>query len=625
GRPVPGALVSAVQVDLEWRDTPVELRILDLALRYGQESCVRTDGEGRFVLGGLAGSSVSLGAVAEGFEPTVAHDVAPGRRDVVLALREPAELYVSVRDRATGAALAATLEAAPASGPQQPADSWREALPVSAVPGRMGEYLVRGAGSQATRVEAIAPDHARAVAWAEGQAPGTRGELTIDMEPGHALAGRVIDESGAPVADAGLTLERSAERGPRRDPQCTRSGADGGFRFADLPANTYDLTVQADGFALATLPALQLGDADPAPMEVRLQHAGDIEGMLLDAAGQPARGFQVEADFPGLSSLYSHADTSGRFALRDLLPGTWKLSSFSTGEVPVQVRAGETAQVELRLAPPSYILGRVTCGGQPVEGAHLRLHAEGMPWVSTDTPADGRFKLQVAAMTWTVNVSTDLGGSASSTVDVLTGESRHVDFVLPSGALVVHATGPHGEPARRALLRLERPADPPPAANAEPNSAWEGVAQRFAEDDGVARFAQIAPGPYRVRVGVGGDWVDGQPVEAQMGDGSVDVTMVLHPAATLAGRVQAAGGVPLAKGTSVYLYAADGERQLLRMARLDETGTFIFDALAPGGYVAGVYAIPPDHLGDVPALAEQSVTLQEGQQADVTLVLPPHG
>jgi len=151
--------------------------------------------------------------------------------------------------------------------------------------------------------------------------------------------------------------------------------------------------------------------------------------------------------------------------------------------------------------------------------------------VGSTTPADGRFKIQVPALTWTVDVTTDVGGLASATVDVLTGESRHVDFVLPSGALVVHATGPHGEPAGRALLRLERPADPPPDPGADPNDAWEGLAQRFAEDDGVAHFAQIAAGAYRVRVGVGGDWVGGDPVTAQVADGSVDVTIVLQESA----------------------------------------------------------------------------------------------
>jgi hypothetical protein len=291
----------------------------------------------------------------------------------------------------------------------------------------------------------------------------------------------------------------------------------------------------------------------------------------------------------------------------------------------VEVRAGETAHVELRLAPPSYILGRVTCGGQPVAGAHVVLRTEGMPWVSTNTPADGRFKLQVAARTWTVGVTTDLGGEASATVDVLTGESRHVDFVLPSGALVVHAIGPHGEPARRALLRLDRPADPPPPAGVDPNDAWETLAQRFAEEDGVARFAQIAAGAYRVRVGIGGDWVGDEPVQAKVADGTVDVTIVLRPAATIAGRVQAANGVPLPKGTLLYLYAAAGERQCLRTAWLDGDGGFLFECLEAGSYVVGLYTIPPNHLGEAPALAEQPVTLAEGQQAEVTLTLPAHG
>src|SRR4249920_3058640 len=58
------------------------------------------------------------------------------------------------------------------------------------------------------------------------------------------LAGRVVDASGSPVSGASVTAA-APERGFART---VSTESDGAFRFAALPAGTYDVTVKLVGF-----------------------------------------------------------------------------------------------------------------------------------------------------------------------------------------------------------------------------------------------------------------------------------------------------------------------------------------------------------------------------------------
>src|SRR6267142_2091637 len=81
------------------------------------------------------------------------------------------------------------------------------------------------------------------------------------------LRGIVTDSSGASVAKADVTLsnpERALER-------TTKTGAEGGFEFLQIPPGVYRLTVQMTGFRKFEQPGIQLLVNTPATANVKLE------------------------------------------------------------------------------------------------------------------------------------------------------------------------------------------------------------------------------------------------------------------------------------------------------------------------------------------------------------------
>jgi uncharacterized iron-regulated membrane protein/outer membrane receptor protein involved in Fe transport len=85
------------------------------------------------------------------------------------------------------------------------------------------------------------------------------------------LAGRVLDGSGAPVADAKVTLQTSPER-------AARSAGDGRFEFLRVAPGIYSLAIEAPGFA----PLLVQARTDDAP-EYRLSPAPLLQTVEVNA------------------------------------------------------------------------------------------------------------------------------------------------------------------------------------------------------------------------------------------------------------------------------------------------------------------------------------------------------
>lgn len=59
----------------------------------------------------------------------------------------------------------------------------------------------------------------------------------------HCVCGELIDQSGAPVSDATVTVIKDG-----KDLETVTTTADGKFIFGDLKSGSYELSAQADGF-----------------------------------------------------------------------------------------------------------------------------------------------------------------------------------------------------------------------------------------------------------------------------------------------------------------------------------------------------------------------------------------
>ncbi len=99
------------------------------------------------------------------------------------------------------------------------------------------------------------------------------------------LGGTVEDTSDAAVPDALVTL---VDKSGRHGPLHVRSGGDGGFAFAEVPAGTYTVTVEREGFEQSTSGAelgagqrLELGEI---ALTVRAREAVEVRASGRDVA-----------------------------------------------------------------------------------------------------------------------------------------------------------------------------------------------------------------------------------------------------------------------------------------------------------------------------------------------------
>ncbi len=104
--------------------------------------------------------------------------------------------------------------------------------------------------------------------------------LAISMAAGPALAaapppsgevdGQVQDAAGKPLAGAAITLLKAGESTPKKQ----TSGADGSFKFTDLPSGVYIATAALEGYGPVTCRGMRLVAGQSRRLAVKLLPTG---------------------------------------------------------------------------------------------------------------------------------------------------------------------------------------------------------------------------------------------------------------------------------------------------------------------------------------------------------------
>jgi RNA polymerase sigma-70 factor (ECF subfamily) len=238
-------------------------------------------------------------------------------------------------------------------------------------------------------------------------APPPSAEVEVRLEPGHVLAGRVLDDDGQPAAGAWVTVfdgrvplaeARQAAAGAPPLPGPREGGmygsattdAEGTFRLEDLPAGPYHVA------AGAPVPAGALPSEDGASTSVSdvATHASDLvlrlprdarrgpgalDVVVVDDVGGPVAGAQLRVLRPGDERVAGPV-SPGTFRLRDLPLGTWTLSLTAPDfvalrrEVEVSAPSGSpsTLRVTLSQGITAWGVARVEGAGS-TEDTHLAL------------------------------------------------------------------------------------------------------------------------------------------------------------------------------------------------------------------------------------------------------------
>ena len=233
--------------------------------------------------------------------------------------------------------------------------------------------------------------------------------LPEDAPPDRALAGRVVEPSGAPVPDAVVTVGvgRGRGRSGALPPAPTTTDAQGRFHFDAVPPQMGWAQAVA-GDLISDRVTVEPGNTE---VEITVRPGGVIAGRVLHADGTPSTAFALQLNRPrrfDASRTLSIVDPDGRFEVRGLNAGTWELQALArdTGpsdRVRVDLPATPGARVEkdLRLRAGRKLQGVVRDANSHAAVAGARVAMETSPGedsvlvrTGTFTGADGRFELE---------------------------------------------------------------------------------------------------------------------------------------------------------------------------------------------------------------------------------------
>jgi len=441
-----GRLLDSKQQPVQGHVT-VDLR--ELGLPRDSDGEVDSDAQGRFRLEGLPAGTQVLRAKAAGFASR-AVDVQVFETDSVVdagdvVLEAGLTIRGHVRETGGDALAAATLEASFGGSALSEAQS-----------GADGSFELPDLAPGSYLVNASAPGH---VSVEQSMRAGTKG-AELSLAVGGAITGLIVDESGQPVAGFGAVQARCvASQAPSG--HCASSekqwshgspGPDGRFTLTGLVADTYLIEARVRGYALATVPAVELRAGETVDVgQVQLSAGGTIRGTVKDADGSPIAGARVFMVPALMIEDEVQTDGSGAFELVGLPKGMITVHAqhpdFVTAEVaevPVDAAHGP-AKADFVMVRGGRIEGSArTRLGLPVTAAsvYVRTVDRKGPSVFARLQADGTFVVEHAPI-GPIHVELWVSGGTSSAVnltkdvELVAGQTTTVDFrpreVLVSG------------------------------------------------------------------------------------------------------------------------------------------------------------------------------------------------
>lgn len=574
GTPLAGVLVEAIAL---------------LPARGSSRSV--TDSRGRFSLHGLRlQDSYEVTALRDGFSRAVTtlEVAALGRQGMRVVLTPARPAHGRITDgagRPLEGAEVKLLFASSAAPPSAPlATAWtdrqgRFALPPVPIP-RFG-VTVRSRG--------FVPLKLPQVKVPPGEGPFDLG--TLVLRPGSTLTGRVTNEQGEPIPEAGIwvleavtPLPEPAGRQARREPPQAVADRAGLFRLDDLArGRRVHLSVHRPGYLPRLVAAVD--PPSPAPLEIVLEPAARVAGEILEeGSARPVARARVtlrsQGPLPGTvgirppvpSTSSAVADDQGRFVIEDVAAGRVELEAFAEGfvrSVPVEldIPLGGAAVdgVRLQLRRGARVQGFVRrASGEPVMGATLRItgeeaisDADGFYQVTGVRPGNhelSAFHPELERLVRRVNVAPGINQEDL----VLTGGWR------VSGRVIDERKDPilGARITLRAEVGLER-------------RKYETASR----DDGTFDFPGVVAGTYEILALRAGYATVEQRERLQVADGAVDgLEIVLPQGISVTGRLL---GLEPEDLTTVEVEASQGEKAL-RAGTVDSLGGYEITDLGPG-------------------------------------------
>ncbi|WP_141324704.1 carboxypeptidase regulatory-like domain-containing protein [Myxococcus sp. AB025B] len=450
----------------------------------------------------------------------------------------------------------------------------------------------------------------------------TEAEVTVRLGTLVRVTGVVRDTSGQPIE--GATVLANSRGTVYTDTEAV-TGADGRFELEEATLGTHHFTVSAKGFLPTETTEVEVTHRTP-PVELTMERAFVIEGIVVDAAGTPLPDITLSAmkwlrqpkgrrdgkphdlehgdpdalfaDGPVIDAL---TDDAGRFVLNLPSPGLHRLTPDVPGFLATTLEVEAPAQdVRVVMQPGARVVGTVVdLKDTPIPNVAVTLTPAGQEepvplWVRSD--AQGAFRLEGApAGRFVLRASLEHSGVREATVDVtLTAtETKTVTVRMDGGlsisGLVVNEAGtpqpgasvfayPLTEPdsGRR---RFAHHAPLPPPAQAQSN------------EHGRFTLGHLSPGRYRVDLTMAGYTLRGADEATDVDDprrisgvqaqaGVTDLRLVVRYVGGVRGRLVREDGTPVTRFNidDVPYRDANGAFQV----SLEQPGTTWLTLDAPG-------------------------------------------
>ncbi|MGD8237180.1 MAG: carboxypeptidase regulatory-like domain-containing protein [Armatimonadota bacterium] len=498
-----------------------------------------------------------------------------------------------------------------------------------------GSFAIHGLPPGEYRTEVRAPGHSyRSRSLRLGASTVRR--LDVHLTRRSSVSGRIVQESGEPLADTDVVLSLVGPGGHQVGARA-RTGADGAYTALSLGTGVYGVVVKAPGYARTERVTIMLapGRRVTGVNFVVREPSGSIAGVVYQADGKTPeadavvwiRGAEREPGGRDVAPLehgpisarppwldYTrrppHVTTGrgGTFVLEDVAEGMYWVYAYAPGartcvadEHAAVGRSEHVTGVNIVLAPPLSIRGTIyAADGQPLADAEVeaklterRGNGRGSRSMTIATDERGRYSIEpLQPGDYELELRPDGAARATQAVEVADGQRASVaDFRLAKGpTLAVLIVGPDGQPSADVPARLWKEPTRPRA------SFPERIGTQATDGEGRVRFEHLPEGTYWVTaasptaaparggpVAVSADRPDSElridlPEGATINGRLVDQYGNLVPGAEV--RAQWSAPRPGPKmTTTLYLTADEQGRFVVRHAAL---GHWSFWAKAPG-------------------------------------------
>ena len=378
----------------------------------GVERSTRTNGDGRYSFGELAGGTYRVYATADGYLPATSgdiHVVVSQTTEANLTLQtDPAtqrgRLVCTVRNEANAALAEATVIITSGDLTRQGLTNAEGRVEFNELPA--GSYRIQVArnGYQSQVVEGVPVTG--------GQTTERSFTLQANVPTVGRLVGTVSNTSGEQLQGVLVTATR-----PGAENVAVTTNSLGRYEFNTLVPGTYKLYFQKDGYQATFVENVVVTGGQTTERNVTMTAnaptTGRLVGTVRNTGGDVLQGVLVTATRTGAANVSATTNALGRYEFNELSPGTYKVYFQKDGYQAtfvenVVVTAGQTTEQNATLTANAPTTGRLlgtvrNAGDEVLQGVLVTATRPGVPNVVVTTSALGRFEFnELAAGTYKV-------------------------------------------------------------------------------------------------------------------------------------------------------------------------------------------------------------------------------